>query len=365
MMHNSLPLALAAFTSITSVASVSCQCPRSIGEIIALEPQLNITRSLLASPCGQSLNSTLAKISQNMTVFAPTDSAWNSTFNLQSFPGFTNSSCSSSNSTVNANDCYRLLSGNLSASNPQDFLDCVPWVFLYHFAPGSYELMTSSNSTFASSNASASSIMVVSTALNHTLDGQDGVQVIVANSTNSTYVLQSAANYTANVISANKAKNGYLYMIDKVLIPPLPLNYTLEAFNATGFLPPGNSTLPGLNATNSSLTAFVPQASNFTEGFSYSSYIVPEALYLNETKSETLNLTSIGGDQLTFAIDASNRRASINGTLFVTRANIPLAQGVLHFVSPAATNTTNSTVSTTGTATPRNQNFWVGWLHGH
>lgn len=341
------------------------QCLKPLEELVRTIGSLDIVRSFLSSNCSTCFNYALAGLGSNVTLFAPTDEAWNATFNMTGFTGFDQINCSG-----NQTDCARLLSGNTTSLRPADIGPCLPLIAAYHVGAGSYREGGPNGGVMRN-------ITVLPSAMNSTLYNPEMplnmTQYLVLNSTKNEVTIQGGGNSTAIVVAHHPALNGHLDLIDHVLLPPFYLNDTLTSLNFTQSQSNNatNATTGPMNMTLSpgNITVFVPDSMNLTmKGgfgslFNISSYIVPQVIYLNQTQPITYNLTTLNGDQL--ILDASgNSTGIINGNVSITRANIPLVNGVLHLVNDTLA---PANISNTYAARSLRQNLdhWRRWIVEH
>jgi uncharacterized surface protein with fasciclin (FAS1) repeats len=248
-----------------------------------------------------------------------------------------------------------MLSGNLSALHVKDVAPCIPLMAAYHLVNGTYDnLYNCTDST---------NITVIPSALNMTYDhGYQGVnmsQVIISHVTPDEAHVHSGGNSTAFVTHAYSARDGRVYLIDRVLIPPLFLNYTLNAFNMSQTL--NTTTMLGGNQT---FTIFLPiSQANTTLPANATSYIIPQVFYLNQTEPTTLNLTALNGNQILLNVQ-QNRTVTLNGNVTIVKGNIPLVNGVLHLVNDTL-GTANISNTVAAYQLRQNMDHWRHWIHNH
>ncbi|PJF18409.1 hypothetical protein PSACC_01812 [Paramicrosporidium saccamoebae] len=270
---------------------------------------------------------------------------------MTDFTGFENLNCSDTNVT----DCPRLLSGNLSALRVEDVASCIPLMAAYHLVNGTYSNLYNCTDSM--------NITVIPSALNMTYDhsyqGVNMSQVIISHVTPDEAHVHSGGNSTAYVTNAYPARDGHVYLIDRVLIPPLFLNYTLNAFNISQ---PLNTT--EMLGGNQTFTVFLPiNQANTTLPSNATSYVLPQLFYLNQTEPTTVNLTALNGNQIMLSVQQNNT-VTLNGNVTVVRGNIPLVNGVLHLVNDTlgAANISNTAAAY---ALRQNMNHWRHWIHNH
>lgn len=250
----------------------------------------------------------------NITMFLPTNDAWSRVFNLTK----------DFNTTLFNNDtsqCYEILSlpdfKNLSNA---ELLPCLPSVALYHLARGRHGCLLTPNEE---------SISIIPSLLNNTLDNQQIDQIIVANATLNSTTIVSGGNRTAEVLASYLTKEGgQIYFVDNVLFPPLPLNYTAAAMNFSY----SNFTLPMANAT--AITAFAPLINGTMNGtiINANSYIsMGQTIYINRNETSEI-LRAQDGSMIKLQV-SSDGSAIVNDNLSIVQANIPLSNGVLHFIN--------------------------------
>lgn len=142
--------------------------------------------------------------------------------------------------------------------------------------------------------------------------------VLVVNATTNLTTVQGGGNSTAVVLAGYSFLWGQIYVIDQVLVPPMPLNDTLASL---GFDPTLNAT--GWRDLSQDVTAF------YSESRGNTTVCVGEAVFVNSTVGKT-DLQTEKGDMAT--LDASDAASARFDDAQIVRANIPLANGVLHLV---------------------------------
>jgi uncharacterized surface protein with fasciclin (FAS1) repeats len=323
---------------------------------------------------------------QSTTFFVPTDQAWNQTFNMTNFQGFENITCS--NSTTNLTGCYALFTQNLSTVRVEELAPCLPLISVHHVAGGNYDKLYNSTSGM--------NITVIPCGVNNAFS-PNFTEFLVVNTTSARSYVQGGGNSTALITNSYPGQNGHLYVIDRVLVPQLPLNYTLISLNSTQpfnatlndtmsmiedrnvtvFLPYvtyGNQSLntTAFNTTYSNMAPFNTTYFNMTSSdmapfnmssFNLTSYIVPEVIFLNQTSPTTLNLTALDGTDLIFDV-TENYTATLNGNVSIIYANIPLTNGVLHLINGtvSSANITNTAAAST---LQKNRDQWNRWIREH
>ena len=301
-----------------TIGAVDAQCYERVEEWIQHHEDLQIVKALLATNCSQLVNSTIPGDSQNMTIFAPIDSAWKSSFQINNPESIRNVTFRDDMMTVSK--CYNYFSSHNRTKVPMEELSgCLPWLALYHASPERYDELF--NSTLNETTVTViPSYLDLSNSTNPTFNIS---QVLVANSTTNGTVLQGGGNNTANIVNTYYAKNGRIYLIDNVLFPPLPLNNTLQSLNSTVSV--------DSNFLDQNITVFAPFEEAFgAEPSQNISYVVPEIIYLNHTMAGSLNSSTIDGTPL--FVHAENNGTILVGNTTVARANIPLVNGVLHLI---------------------------------
>lgn len=346
---------------ISLAVAVGCQCFDTIDQWMQWSHDLFLTRKFINSTCYHQTNNTLKSLrpATNVTIFAASNDAWAKTFKIRDLDELQNLSCSMTPHNLTSN-CFELFANSTTQRRIQDFEPCLDQLPFYHIASGLYdELWAYGNATM--------NVTVVPTLLqtmNHT-------QVLVVNTTGrgETFV-QGGGNSTARIINTYPAKDGQIYVIDRVLAPPMPLNYTLislqsesmrnramidaQAFNQTSIF---NQTLAQIESGYGNFTIFLPENITDFSHVNVTRYAVPQLIYLNETQPRTLNLTTFSGNDFILEI-GQNYTAMINSNVTVTRKNIPLQNGVLHLL--------NSTIAGQGslnnTMAARSLRFnWEAW----
>lgn len=187
-------------------------------------------------------------------------------------------------------------------------------------------------------------------------------QYLVANSTNNATFLNYGFSNPARVISAPlNASDGVAYFIDQFLIPPLPLNATLNLANQTYFL--NNSLASSADQANNftNVTILVPLDSVFNsteneggnENINAANYILPMIIYANETNANQ-TFTAMSNNILSLNL-TSNFSVSFNDVP-VAVPNVPFSGGVLHFlnstlsVSSSSSSSVSSSTSTSSSS---------------
>lgn len=370
------------------------QCNARIEDWVALVPQFSITQALVNSSCiPQNLNSTLQSMSgEGITVFLPTDAAWNATFDMSNYTGFSNNTCNATMSDGDITNCYEMFTGPLNETSIEDLGSCLSLLPAYHLVRGRHENLLMStglggknnmtNQTSESSAGNQGNVTVLYTALgSETGFSGNFSQVLIATSMPDGRAQLQGGVQTANITRKLSASDGVIYLIDRVLIPPLPLNNTLLTLGESQL----GDQVANLTLPQSGYTAFLPAfgtsnstSANITNTFNASSFIIPEVIYLNATSGDgseiSGNYTAIDGSP--FSLESMNSTLIVNGTYPIIAANIPLSDGVLHLfnytaVSPSnVTSVVNATVPTTGpgaansTYLNRNIEHWRRWIYG-
>ena len=172
---------------------------------------------------------------------------------------------------------------------------------------------------------------------------------------------------SANVTAGNFAcSNGVLHIVDAVLVPPASLNATLDAPNALDALAPdgvdaleiflaNHTDLLGTIGNLSGITLFLPDfqqarpATNLTflDAYNVTDYLFPSDVIFNNQSFPVIgNLSSGVFVQQNYSnynnvsvplLFGANYSLLVNGTN-VTRSNVLLNNGVLHFIDLAALN---------------------------
>lgn len=181
-------------------------------------------------------------------------------------------------------------------------------------------------------------------------------QFIIANTTSQESMLTGGTASNASIINTYQAGDGRLYLIDRVLTPPLPLNSTISALNLTNTR---NSTELSAFAARGNITVFYP-VGPFNETSDLASLTSPGILYLNSTNSTSANLTTFAGKPI-FLEYGGNATALLNHNVSVIQANIPLNNGVLHLVN-GTIGAYNASNTFAAQALRSNMNMWVRWL---
>lgn len=320
------------------------------------------------STCGALLNSTLSGISGgNLTIFAPTDKAWFDTFDMTNFEDFSGLNCTDDyNSTIM--DCYDIFSSNTSSIPIADLAQCLPMLSLYHISPQRFDNLSNytgrANVTVISSALDIRKLILRHASEHNSTHGAmrshiaafNVPQVIVANTTSQESMLTGGAASNASIINTYQANDGRLYLINRVLTPPLPLNSTISALNLNNTQ---NSTEISSFSTRGNITVFYP-VGLFNETPDLASLTLPGIFYLNMTNSTSANLTTFAGNPV-FIEYGGNTTALLNHNVSVVQPNIPLNNGVLHLVNGTigAFNVSNTFAAQ---ALRSNMNMWVRWL---
>jgi len=330
---------------------------------IQFHPETQLIASFLQSECGALLNSTLSQLSnagETLTLFVPSDSAWNRTFDMSGFTSWNDLCSGIGNTTTAAGNATQPLNQTESLNSPQiaspplscddllstsgnmlppitQVISCLPQISLYHSVRGNF-------SELRRPSSEADSSMGTITVMN-TLFQTQSPFMLVANSSADCAYLQSACNHTAVLDSMIPTRDGPVYLIDHVLIPPKSLNYTLADLGLDRF--------QGQNLTaisqNQSVTVFVPISSQDILS-------VPNQQIFLTASNMSLFLNMQDGSNATLTVDDQGN-ATLDGASIIY-ANIPLRNGVLHLLdrmpSVFRENTTASPVAT-ATAIPTAQ----------
>ncbi|CEP13126.1 hypothetical protein [Parasitella parasitica] len=171
-----------------------------------------------------------------------------------------------------------------------------------------------------------------------------------SNSTNSSanWTVGSSPGNSANIRlnETIKASNGMVYVIDKILVPPVSPTDSLNAIQNASFFEwlltksAENSTLDN----TSNITMFVPtndalQNLNFTDlnnetlQGALKAHIVPGVYYTTNLTSESTTVESVGGTNITLTNSdpTSNSSVTVNNA-HVVQGNILLNNGVMHLI---------------------------------
>ena len=326
---------------------------------------------VLSTNCGQFIQRAIQQQQQqqqqsNYTIFLPTDQAFGSLSPLIRSGAFM-INCRSqqqqqdqNNTACQSNPFIQLATQNRGSLS--SLIACVPELLKYQIVPNNTLLFASQQSgqSNATSNNPFSNINVVETALNSTafVNMNGTAQVLVFNSTNNgTFVTHGygrparivgpAIDITAegNRSSQYNMTRGTIMLVDSVLIPPFPLNVTLQMYNLTDFA----NSISNNNTNNSTagITVFAPLNStsdgNTTD---VNRYIIPDqVLYANSTTPTQLNVTNANNETVPLQLDSASGQL-MYGNVTVVVANIPVAEGVLHILNstlPASTGGMNTT----------------------
>lgn len=169
---------------------------------------------------------------------------------------------------------------------------------------------TTSESTMTVTSSATSSSMPTATL--------EDSMVIVVNATSEGTVVHGGGNSKANVVGGYSFIWGQIYIIDAVLVPPMPLNDTLGAM---GFEPNVNAT--GWDDPSADITAV------YSESGRNATVSSDGAFYVNGTAGQH-SISGTDGSQHT--IDSPDGfNATFDGTDIV-EADVPLSNGVLHVV---------------------------------
>lgn len=383
---------------------------------------VDIARAVLSSPCGRQfltryqsiLNSTQQRPQQSQpAVFVPVDESFGSLGQLVR-TGIFRLDCTGGESCT-ANPFVPIITeGRQRASS---IVSCLPDLLAYHLVPN---MTVSLNQTSASGgnggNQTVSgqqqqqppqqgqqwNVTVLETALNSTglvqLSQNGSIpQVVLLNSTDNSYWLDFGYGRRggARILKPNIQQQGPLqqqqpqnqntiqvHLIDTVLIPPLPLNITLQLANLTEFASALNQTLnstggsqgrgfgfgrlgrfanqqqqPQSNNTLAGITVFAPLNSAFQQNqtsFNATRYIIPnQVLYANQTlfSAGSLNVTNAANETIPITVGSSSRNQTNQtsqevdltaqqqqqqnitfGNATVVYPNILIAEGVLHII---------------------------------
>ncbi|KAG1142383.1 hypothetical protein G6F37_007656 [Rhizopus arrhizus] len=189
------------------------------------------------------------------------------------------------------------------------------------------------------------------------------------------YTIGGSVSYAnVNLTNVVQASNGYIYIIDKVLVPPVSLNETIEAlvhgtnittpfsnltdsYNVTQF----EQLLMTLNSTNftafdlytnmTNVTYFVPidtafenltQLNNQSIDDLLASHIVQGLYYTSNITNATV-IQTLAGTNITFA---KNDTGFIVNNTNIVQPNILLDLGVLHLIDGVLNYTTDSANTT-------------------
>ncbi|KAG1350929.1 hypothetical protein G6F62_003120 [Rhizopus arrhizus] len=370
-----------------------------------------VSSFLTSSPEYQPIIDLLSQ-STNLTLFIPSDQvlqALNATSSTANETTSTSVSSPTPSQTGGVTQTDALNGTRDYYTNPyiQDFN--LTDIIHYHIVNQSIDIQASFNSTNATNSTEAYNATVLNTLVsNSTLDKLGtGVPLVLQRvpadngSDTSSTTDDLMFNYTvggsvefANINTSQviQASNGYVYLIDKVLVPPVNLSDTIEALvNATNITTPFTNLtesynitqfeqlLTTLNSTNSSAfdsltnttntTYFVPiddafqgqaEIDNQTIPYFLSAHVV-QGIYYTSNITNTTELQSLAGTNITLATNGTG--FSVNNASII-QPNILLDSGVLHLISGVLNYTTsaNSTgvgggISTTAasmSATPTN-----------
>ncbi|CEI94792.1 hypothetical protein RMCBS344292_08997 [Rhizopus microsporus] len=196
--------------------------------------------------------------------------------------------------------------------------------------------------------------------------GQSSTLVTDGSSNNNTgfnYTIGNGFGYaTINTTQMIQTSNGIIYIIDKVLVPPVDFNLTLEAlpnitqfsnltteqFNVTQF----EQLFTTLNATNSSAFETLAnmtnsQVDNQTLPNLLAAHIVQGVYYTTNITNATEDITaqSLAGQNITLSKNDTNFFVN-NATIVVP--NILLDSGVVHLIDTVLNYTSGAGNSTTG-----------------
>jgi uncharacterized surface protein with fasciclin (FAS1) repeats len=204
------------------------------------------------------------------------------------------------------------------------------------------------------------------------------------------YTIGGSVSYAnINLTNVVQASNGYIYIIDKVLVPPVSLNETIEAlvhgtnittpfsnltdsYNVTQF----EQLLMTLNSTNftafdlytnmTNVTYFVPidtafenstQLNNQSIDDLLASHIVQGLYYTSNITNATV-IQTLAGTNITFA---KNDTGFIVNNTNIVQPNILLDLGVLHLIDGVLNYTTDS-ANTTSAVDGIDNPFYSGIL---
>lgn len=334
------------------LGAVDAQCFERVEQWIEHHRDLKTLRALLASNCTLMARDIIeASGTQDITIFAPIDSAWRSAFQMGSPRSLRNLRCSEN--ALTAHDCFQIFSSHNTSQLPlEDVAPCLSLLTLYHVSPERHDELF--NTTVNGSNITVIPSLLGQHNSTELLMPYNMTQMLIANTTTDGTLLQGGDNTTARIINTYYGNNGRLYLIDKVLFPPMPLNYTVESLNSS--VPVDD------NFLDRNITVFIPvgdDAAQIPPGFNVSSYVVPEIIYLNDTMSGSLNLSAIDGNQLLVRAE-NNDTILVGNNATVTRANIPLVNGVLHLIN-GTTGAFNISRSFQAQTLRRNWNHWRRW----
>lgn len=325
--------------------------------------RLNVVYALLQTNCGSRIKDLLSEQGAvNRTVFLPVDEAFGSLSGIIRGGGL-RLDCRG-NCTKNP---FAALAGDQKGDDNggggdmlQNVLSCLPEMMAYHVVQNASIIFNTTNMTFIQSlqhqrqnqnrTLNIANVTVLETALNSSsaLVEMDQNQVLIANSTNNATFLNYGYQDPAMVISEPlNATDGTVYLINRFLLPPLPLNATLLLANQTLFL---NNSLNALDSSQnySNLTMFVPldqaicpqQQGNCTVNLNATDYIAQGVLYANATLLNGTMVENLSNQKLQVNM-TQEFNVTVNGTP-VAIPNVPFAGGVIHFL--------NGTISTTSTA---------------
>jgi hypothetical protein len=304
--------------------------------------------------------------SSNFTLFLPTDQAFGSLAWLLRSGAISIPCNQTSSSQCTSNPFIALTTenrGSLSA-----LIACSSDILRYHLVPNNTFTVggggTSGSNGSTNSSSSNGNVTVLMTALNSTafvsLNGTG--QVLIVNNTQSgqSYVnygygrpariVQSdifvgSSNDTSSASTISSSDNstntsgGVIQLIDTILLPPLPLNVTLQVANLTDFAAALNSTSSDGSMSNNNnnmtgITVFAPinsshdtatANSNSNTSIDPSQYIIPnQVFYINGTIAQQ-NITNASNQTIQFS-------QSQYGSANIIYPNIPIAEGVLHII---------------------------------
>lgn len=315
-----------------------------------------IRQILAQSNCGQILQQQLQQQNQNYTIFLPIDQAFGTLGPLVRSGAFRVNCRDQQQQQCQSNPFISLATQNRGSLS--SLMSCIPDILRYHLVLNNTLNSTSSSST--NSSNPFSNITILETALNSTvfvnLNGTG--QVLVANATQNGTLIQFGYQRPVRVVgpvltingnnsnsgnsgnsSSYNTSSGTIHLIDGVLIPPFPLNVTLQIANLTDFARAyQNNNNTSSNQTMSGMTVFAPlqSQSNNTNGnnnitdIDVNRYIIPnQVLYANSTIQST-NLTNAINETIQLQL---TQDGLTYGNAPVIFANVPIAEGVLHILN--------------------------------
>lgn len=175
-----------------------------------------------------------------------------------------------------------------------------------------------------------------------------------------------------------QASNGMVYIIDKILVPPVSPTETLHTIKNASFFEwlltksAENSTLD----STSNITIFVPtndalqnldftDLSNDTLEGALKAHIVPGVYYTSNLTNEPTTVESVGGTNITLAnSDPTNNSSVTVNDAHVVQGNILLNNGVMHLIDSILTFPTveppNGTGNGTGNGTDEGNSTGIG-----